>query len=72
MARTTANIDTALLEQARGILGSGGVTSTVNAALEAVVRHTHLASFDVRRFDVTDEDIAQARQERAGTGVAPA
>lgn len=66
MARTTVSIDDELLRGAAEALGTRGVTETVNAALAAAVRHARLAAFDVRAFDIDDEDIATARADRFG------
>lgn len=66
MTRTTVTIDDALLDDARRWLGTTGVSSTVNAALAAAVRQARLAAFDVALFEITDEDLAQARAERGG------
>lgn len=60
------NIDDDLLDQARQGLGTKAVTTTVNAALAAAVRQARLEAFDVRLFDVTDEDIAEARRGHTG------
>ncbi len=68
--RTTVNIDAQLLHEAQRTLGTAGVTGTVNAALAAAVRQAHLAAFDVRAFDVTDDDIADARRDRLAPAVA--
>ncbi len=62
--RTTVNIDDASLRAAQDVLGTTGLTETVNAALAEVARHARLQSFDVRNFDVTDEDIAAGRAAR--------
>ncbi|MDQ3274015.1 MAG: hypothetical protein M3Q39_03015 [Actinomycetota bacterium] len=70
MARTTVNIDGELLDQARRALGTKAVTTTVNAALAAAVRQARLEAFDVRLFDVTDEEIAEVRRDRTG-GASP-
>lgn len=64
MARTTVNINDELLREAQRALGTVGVSATVNAALAATVRQARLAGFDVHLFDVTDEDIADARRDR--------
>lgn len=64
MSRTTVTLDDGLLQDARRLLGTSGVSETVNAALAAAVREARLVSFDVRRFDVTDDDIAAARADR--------
>lgn len=62
--RTTVNIDDASLKAARDVLGTSGLTETVNRALHEVARHARLRSFDVRDFDVTDDDIAASRADR--------
>jgi Arc/MetJ family transcription regulator len=64
--RTTVNVDSELLETARQALGTEGVSDTVNAALEDIARRTAIKRFDVRLFDVTDEDIALSRRDRLG------
>ena len=64
MVRTTVDIDAKLLDDARGTLGTRGLTETVDAALADVVRRARLARFDVRTFDVTDEDVDAARRDR--------
>ena len=64
MPRTTVNVDDVLLLRAQDALGTSGVTQTVNAALALAVRRAALASFDVRSFDITDEDLSQARLDR--------
>ncbi|MGH8934357.1 MAG: type II toxin-antitoxin system VapB family antitoxin [Egibacteraceae bacterium] len=64
MMRPTVNLDDALLRDAQATLKTSGVTATVNAALAAVVRQSRLAAFDVRLFDITDDDISEARRER--------
>jgi Arc/MetJ family transcription regulator len=66
MARTTVNVDMALLDGARQALGTVGLSETVNAALAATARRHALAGFDIGAFDVTDEDIATARRDRSG------
>ncbi len=38
-------------------LGTRGISDTVNAALAAAVRQAKRAAFDVRRFDITDDDV---------------
>lgn len=62
--RTTVNIDDASLNAARDALGTKGLTETVNRALAEVARQARLRSFDVRDFDVTDEDLASGRTDR--------
>ena len=62
--RTTVNLDGQLLDAARRVLGTEGVSETVNAALDDVARRAKLERFDVRVFDVTDADIASSRRDR--------
>ncbi len=62
--RTTVNLDGELLEAARRVLGTDGVSETVNAALDEVARRAKLERFDVRLFDVTDADIVSSRRDR--------
>lgn len=66
MSRTTVTLDDVLLDDARRLLGTSGVSETVNAALALAVRQARLAAFDVRLFDITDDDIATARADRSG------
>lgn len=65
MPRTTVTLDNNLLQDARRLLGISGISDTVNAALAMAIRQVRLAAFDVRRFDITDDDIATARAERS-------
>lgn len=64
MARTTVSVDDELLQEARRALGTTGISDTVNAALAAAVRQAGLAEFDVRLFDITDDELATARAGR--------
>lgn len=65
MSRTTVSLDNDLLQDARRLLGTSGISDTVNAALAVAVRQSRLAAFDVRRFEITDDDIATARADRS-------
>ena len=67
MARTTVNIDDALLAEARRVLGTDGVTATINAAMSVVVRRAALDEFTINDFDITDADLADSRRDRAVT-----
>lgn len=64
--RTTVTLDEMLLDDARRLLGTTGVSDTVNAALALAIQQARLAAFDVRLFDITDEDLAAARADRFG------
>lgn len=65
MSRTTITLDDELLKDARRLLGTSGISDTVNAALAVAIRQARLAAFDVRRFEITDEDITTARADRS-------
>jgi len=66
MTRTTVDIDDASLDAARRVLGTRGLSETVNAALSDVVRRRTLASFDVLRdIDGTPDEVAAGRRDRA-------
>lgn len=65
MSRTTITLDDDLLQNARRLLGTSGISDTVNAALAVAVRQARLAAFDVRQFEITDDDIAAARADRS-------
>lgn len=65
MTRTTVNIDDAVLSEARRVLGTEGVTDTINAAMAAVVRRAALDQFTINDFDITDADLADSRRDRA-------
>ena len=68
MARTTVNVDDKLLRDAKKALGTRGLTETINAAMEDVVRRQARASFTVRDFDITDDDLAEGRANRMAAG----
>lgn len=53
MRKTTLVIDEALVERARGILGTRGIKDTVDRALEEVIA-AHARRALVRRFETQD------------------
>jgi Arc/MetJ family transcription regulator len=65
LSRTTVTLNDDLLQDARRLLGTSGISDTVNAALALAVRQARLATFDVRQFEITDDDIATARADRS-------
>lgn len=67
MARTTVNVDDVLLAKVQALLGTAGITDTVNAAMLDVVCRAELASFELSEFDITDEDLADSRRDRTVT-----
>ena len=58
------DVDPDALDAARKALGTRGVSETVNAALADAGRRVTISRFDVRDFDVTDQDIAVSRRDR--------
>lgn len=65
MARTTVDINEDALDAARRVLGTHGLSDTVNAALRDVVRRRTLAGFDVLRdIDGTPGEVAANRRDR--------
>lgn len=65
MTRTTVDINEASLDAARQLLGTSGLSETVNAALSDVVRRRSLAGFDVLRdIDGTPAEVAANRRDR--------
>jgi len=67
MTRTTVNIDDALLSDARSVLGTKGVSDTINAAMSVVVRRAARDEFTINDFDITDADLADSRRDRTTT-----
>ncbi len=65
MSRTTVTLDDNLLKDARRLLGTSGISETVNAALTVAIRQARLAAFDIRQFEITDDDIVTARADRS-------
>ncbi len=68
MSRTTVNVDDDLLAGAQRALGTTGVSDTINAAMAEITHRAALARFSVRDFDITDDDLAEARADRAVDG----
>lgn len=58
--RTSLNLDMALVDEAREVLGTRGTTETVNQALAEVVRHDKLRRLTERVFDVDNDEIEAA------------
>jgi Arc/MetJ family transcription regulator len=55
--RTSLNLDMALVDEAREVLGTRGTTETVNRALAEVVRHDKLRRLTEMVFDVDNDEI---------------
>jgi Arc/MetJ family transcription regulator len=64
--RTSMNLDTALVAQARGVLGTTGTTDTVHGALsEVVLRDRRRRAASLRFDDLTPEALQRLRRPRA-------
>jgi Arc/MetJ family transcription regulator len=67
MARTTVDVDERALMAAQAVLGTRGLSATVNTALREVARRSVLADFDVLRdIDGTPADVESGRARRGG------
>ena len=64
VTRTTVNIDDELLAEARALLGTDGVTETVNASLSLVARRRRLADFSLGDFDIDIDVLDDSRRDR--------
>lgn len=64
MTRTTVNIDDDLLAEAQALLGTEGVTDTVNASLSLVARRRRLADFSLEDFDIDADGLEDSRRDR--------
>ncbi|MHB1243395.1 MAG: type II toxin-antitoxin system VapB family antitoxin [Gaiellaceae bacterium] len=63
--RTSLNLDTDLVAEARGILETKGTTDTIHRALADVVRRERLRRLAEERFDdLTPEALARLRATR--------
>jgi len=64
MKRTSINLDSALLDEAAGVLGTERITDTVHAAMREVVRRRRLQELADHRFNLTLEELRQMRKGR--------
>jgi Arc/MetJ family transcription regulator len=58
--RTSLNLDMALVDEAREVLGTRGTTETVNRALAEVVRQDKLRRLTEMVFDYDNDEIEAA------------
>jgi Arc/MetJ family transcription regulator len=65
--RTTVNLDTELVGEAREILGARNTTDTVRQALREVVRREHLRRLSEHKWGMTLEDLKEMRKPRTLT-----
>lgn len=65
--RTTINLDTELVAQARDVLEAGSTTDTVHRALRDVVRRDRLRRLAARKWDLTLEELKEMRRSRVET-----
>jgi Arc/MetJ family transcription regulator len=64
--RTNINLDVSLLRAAARALGTSGITQTVHAAMEDVVRRDRLARLAARDFsDLSPEALEDMRRAKA-------
>ena len=64
--RTSLNLDSGLVAEARAIFGARGTTDTVNRALAEIVRRETLRTLAAETFeDLTPEALAELRRTRA-------
>jgi Arc/MetJ family transcription regulator len=61
--RTSLNLDTSLVDEARSVLGTNGTTETVHRALAEVVRHDKLRQLAAWEFSMTNEEIEASEAE---------
>ena len=64
--RTSLNLDMSLVDEVRGVLGTRGITETVNTALAEVVRQDKLRRLTERVFDVDNDEIEASELEMEG------
>ena len=63
--RTSLNLDTALVGEARAVLGTDGTTDTVHRALEAVVlRERRRRAASLRFDDLSPDELNELRRWR--------
>jgi Arc/MetJ family transcription regulator len=62
--RTTINLDSELVAQAREVLKAKNTTDTVHDALRDVVRRERLRRLAERDWDMTLEDLKELRRSR--------
>jgi Arc/MetJ family transcription regulator len=65
--RTTINLDSELVMQARDVLKTKNTTDTVHSALREVVRRERLRRLAQREWDITIEDLKEMRRSRVET-----
>jgi Arc/MetJ family transcription regulator len=65
--RTTINLDSELVMQAREVLKTKNTTDTVHSALREVVRRERLRRLAQREWDITIEDLKEMRRSRVET-----
>jgi Arc/MetJ family transcription regulator len=65
--RTTINLDSELVAEARKVLGTKNTTDTVHDALREVVRVQRLQRLSQRDWGMTLEDLREMRRSRVET-----
>ena len=64
--RTSLNLDMSLVDEARKVLGSNGITDTVHRALAEVVRQAKLRRLVARTFDFDNDELEARELEMEG------
>lgn len=67
--RTSLNLDFALVDEAKAVLGTTETTETIHRALADAVRHARLRRLVQRRFELTAEEERQLQEWTLGGGV---
>jgi Arc/MetJ family transcription regulator len=65
--RTTINLDSELVAQAREVLKAKNTTDTVHDALREVIRRERLRRLAERDWDMSLEDLKELRRSRVET-----
>jgi Arc/MetJ family transcription regulator len=65
--RTTINLDSELVAQAREVLNTRNTTDTVHDALRAVIRRERLRRLAQRDWGMTLDDLQEMRRSRVET-----
>jgi Arc/MetJ family transcription regulator len=65
--RTTINLDSELVAQAREVLKGKNTTDTVHAALREVIRRERLRRLAQRRWGMTLEELKEMRRSRVAS-----
>jgi Arc/MetJ family transcription regulator len=62
--RISIDLDLALVDEAKAVLGTKGATETIHQALREVVRRARLERLARRRFTIPDGELVDLRRSR--------